>query len=99
MTPRYRAVVTDRLLMSRGERARETALKLAACVVPTSLLVGAMFAVGGRAAATAMLVFGELAAVGTATSVRTVRAAVIGGALLTLALFVLLVFFAYVRSA
>jgi hypothetical protein len=85
--------------MSRGERARETALRLAACVVPTSVLVAAMFAVGGRAAAVAMFVFGELAAVGTATSVRTVRAAVIGGMVLTSALFVLLVFFAYVRGA
>jgi hypothetical protein len=90
--------VTDRLLLSRRDRAREAALKLAACVVPTSILVVAMFVVGGRAAAVAMLVFGELAAVGTAASVRTVRAAAIGGALLTVALFVLLVFFAYLRS-
>jgi hypothetical protein len=46
-----------------------------------------------------MLVFGGLAAVGVATSVKTVRAAVIGGALLTVGLFALLLFFAYVRGA
>ena len=85
--------------MTRRERARETALKLAACVVPTTILVAVMFAIGGTSAAVAMLVFGELAAVGTATSVRTVRAAAIGGVLLTAGLFGLLVFFAYVRGA
>jgi hypothetical protein len=91
--------VTDRLLMTRRERAREASLKLAACIVPTSILVGAMFAVGGTPAAVAMLVFGELAAIGIATSVKTVRASVIGGLLLTPGLFAMLVFFAYVRGA
>lgn len=85
--------------MTRRERTREAALKLAACVVPTTVLVAAMFAVGGTSAATAMLVFGELAAVGTATSVKTVRAALIGGVLLTVALFAMLLFFVYVRNA
>jgi hypothetical protein len=85
--------------MSRRERARETTLKLAACVLPTGALVAAMFAVGGTPAAVAMLVFGGLAAVGAATSVKTVRAAVVGSALLTVGLFALLLFFAYVRGA
>jgi ABC-type multidrug transport system permease subunit len=72
--------------MSRRERARETTVKLAACVLPTGALVAAMFAVGGTPAAVTMLVFGGLAAV-------------IGGALLTVGLFALLLFFAYVRGA
>jgi hypothetical protein len=46
-----------------------------------------------------MLVFSGLAAVGVATSVETVRSAVVGGALLTVGLFALLVFFAYARGA
>lgn len=85
--------------MTRRERAREGILKLLACVVPTTLVVGAMFALGGRPAAIAMLVFGELAALGLATSVRTVRAAVIGGVLLAIGLIALLLFFVYVRNA
>jgi hypothetical protein len=85
--------------MTRRERTREAVLKLVACVVPTTLVVGAMFALGGRPAATAMLVFGELAALGLATSVRTVRAAVLGGILLAVGLVVLLLFFVYVRGA
>lgn len=85
--------------MTRRERAREGALKLLACLVPTTLVVGAMFALGGRAAAVAMLVFGELAAVGLATSVRTVRAAVVGGLVLAVALVAMLLFFVYVRGA
>jgi hypothetical protein len=85
--------------MTRRERAREAALKVGVSVTPTTALVAAMFAVGGKAAAVAMLVFGELAAIGVATSVRTVRAALIGGLLLVGALLALLVFFAYVRGA
>ena len=85
--------------MTRCEQVRETTLKLLACIVPTALLVGAMFAVGGRPAAIAILVFGGLAALGLATSVRTVRAAVISGLLLAAGLVAMLVFFAYVRSA
>jgi hypothetical protein len=85
--------------MTRRERARETGLKLLFSAAPTTALVAAMFAIGGTAAAVAMLVFGELAAVGLASSVRTVRAAMIGGLLLVGALFALLVFFAYVRGA
>ncbi len=86
--------------MTRRERAREGALKLLACLVPTTLIVGTMFALGGRPAAVAMLVFGELAALGLATSVRTVRAAaVIGGLVLALGLVAMLLFFVYVRGA
>jgi hypothetical protein len=85
--------------MTRRERAREGVLKLLACVVPTTAVVGTMFALGGRPAAIAMLVFGELAAVGLATSVRTVRVAVIGGIVLALALVAMLLFFVYVRGA
>jgi hypothetical protein len=91
--------VTDRLLMTRREQLRETALKLLACGAPTALLVGGMFAVGGTPAAIATLVFGGLAAAGLATSVRTVRAAVVGGLLLAVGLIAMLIFFAYVRSA
>jgi hypothetical protein len=85
--------------MTRREQLRETALKLLACEVPTALLVGSMFAIGGTPAAIATLVFGGLAVIGLATSVRTVRAAVIGGLLLAVGLVAMLVFFAYVRSA
>ena len=85
--------------MTRRERVREVALKLAACTVPSALLVGAMFAIGGKPAAVATLIFGGLAAIGLATSVRTLRAAVIGGLLLAAGLLAMLVFFAYVRSA
>jgi len=85
--------------MTRREQVRELTLKLLACIVPTALLVAAMFAVGGKPAAVATLIFGGLAAIGLATSVRTVRAAVIGGLLLAAGLLTMLVFFAYVRSA
>jgi hypothetical protein len=85
--------------MTRRKRLRETSLKLLACSGPTALLVGAMFAVGGTPAAIAALVFGGLAAAGLATSVRTVRAAVLGGLLLAVGLVAMLAFFAYVRSA
>ena len=85
--------------MTRRERAREGVLKLLACVVPTTAVVGAMFALGGRPAAIAMLVFGELAAVGLAASVRTLRAAVIGGVFLAAGLVAMLLFFVYVRNA
>jgi predicted RND superfamily exporter protein len=85
--------------MTRRERTREGVLKLVACLVPTTSVVGAMFALGGKPAAITMLVFGELAALGLATSVRTVRAAVIGGVLLAIALVMMLLFFVYVRSA
>ena len=85
--------------MTRREKLRETVLKLLACGVPTALLVGAMFVVGGTPAAIATLVFGGLAAAGLATSVRTVRAALIGGMLLALGLLAMLIFFAYVRGA
>ena len=56
-------------------------------------------AIGGKPAAVAVLVFGGLAAVALATSVRTVRAAAISGLLLAAGLVALLVFFAYVRGA
>jgi hypothetical protein len=85
--------------MTRRAQARETALKILACGGPTAVLVGAMFAIGGNPAAIAILVFGGLAALGLATSVRTVRAAVIGGLALVAGLVALLVLFAYVRSA
>ena len=85
--------------MTRRERVRELTLKLLACTVPTALLVGATFAVGGKPAAVATLIFGGLAAIGLATSVRTVRAAVISGLLLAGGLVAMLVFFAYVRGA
>ena len=85
--------------MTRRAQAREMVLKMVACVLPTALLVGAMFAVGGKPAAIAALVFGGLAALGLATSVRTVRAAVIGGVLLAVGLVAMLAFFAYVRNA
>ncbi|TML04693.1 MAG: hypothetical protein E6G36_05265 [Actinobacteria bacterium] len=85
--------------MTRHEQARELTLKLLGCTVPTALLVGVMFAIGGKPAAVAMLVFGGLAAVALATSVRTFRAAVISGLLLAAGLVAMLVFFAYVRSA
>ena len=85
--------------MTRHEQARELTLKLLGCTVPTALLVGVMFAIGGKPAAVAVLVFGGLAAVALATSVRTVRAAAISGLLLAAGLVALLVFFAYVRGA
>jgi hypothetical protein len=85
--------------MTRRERAREGVFKLLACLVPTTAVVGAMFALGGRSAAIAMLVFGELAALGLATSVRTVRAALIGGIVLSVGLVAMLLFFVYVRGA
>ena len=85
--------------MTRREQVRELTLKLLACSVPTALLVGTTFAVGGKPAAVATLVFGGLAAIGLATSVRTVRAAVISGLLLAGGLVAMLVFFAYVRGA
>ncbi len=85
--------------MSRREQLRELTLKVVACVVPTTVLVGILFAMGGKPAAIATLVFGELAALALATSVRTVRAAVIGGVLLAVGLVAMLLFFAYVRGA
>jgi hypothetical protein len=85
--------------MTRRDQLREAVLKLLACSVPTALLVGGMFAIGGTKAAIATCVFGGLAAAGLATSVRTVRAAVIGGVLLAAGLVAMLIFFAYVRSA
>ena len=85
--------------MTRREQVRELTLKLLGCTVPTAVLVGAMFAVGGKPAVVATLVFGGLAAVGLATSVRTVRAAVIGGLVLAGGLVAMLAFFAYVRNA
>ena len=85
--------------MTRREQVRELTLKLLGCTVPTAVLVGAMFAVGGKPAAVATLIFGALAAIALATSVRTVRAAVISGLLLAAGLVAMLVFFAYVRSA
>ena len=91
--------MTDRLLMTRRERARELTLKLLGCSAPTALLVAGMFAIGGRPAAITMLVFGGLAAAALATSVRTIRAAAVGGLLLAGGLFLMLLFFAYVRGA
>ena len=85
--------------MTRRAQFREAVLKILACVVPTALLVGTMFAIGGKPAAVATLVFGGLAAIGLATSVRSVRAAVIGGLAIAAGLIAMLVFFAYVRSA
>jgi small-conductance mechanosensitive channel len=85
--------------MTRREQVRELTLKLLGCTVPTATLVGAMFAIGGRPAAVATLVFGGLAAVALATSVRTVRAGVISGLLLAAGLVAMLAFFAYVRGA
>jgi hypothetical protein len=84
--------------MTRRELFREFTLRLAACAVPTAILVGALFALGGRPAAIATLVFGGLAVVALATSVRSFRAAVIGGLLLATGLVAMLLFFAYVRS-
>jgi hypothetical protein len=85
--------------MTRREQLREAVLKVVASTGPTALFVGAMFAAGGTSAAVAYLVFGGLAAVGLATSVRTVRAAAIGGLLLAFGLVALLLFFVYVRNA
>ena len=85
--------------MTRREQVRELTLKLLGCTVPTAVLVGAIFAVGGKPAAVAILVVGGLAAIGLATSVKTVRAAVISGMLLAAGLVALLAFFAYVRGA
>lgn len=85
--------------MTRREQLRESGFKVAACAVPTTVLVGILFALGGRPAAIATLVFGELAALALATSVRTVRTAVIGGLLLAAGLVAMLLFFAYVRGA
>jgi hypothetical protein len=85
--------------MTRRALLREFALKLAACAIPTAILVVTLLALGGKPAAIATLVFGGLAVVGLATSVQTVRAAVIGGVLLAAGLAAMLLFFAYVRSA
>jgi len=91
--------LTDRLLLTRRDRARELALKLVGCGAPTALLVGGILGLGGRAAAVATAVFGGLAALALATSVRTVRGAVIGGIALATGLLAMLLFFAYVRGA
>jgi hypothetical protein len=91
--------VTDRLLMTRREQLRESGFKLVACALPTTVLVAILFALGGKPAAVATLIFGELAALALATSVRTVRAAAIGGVLLAAGLVGMLLFFAYVRGA
>lgn len=85
--------------MTRREQLRELGLKSAASAVPTTLLVATLFAVGGKPAAVATLVFGELAALALATTVRTLRAAVIGGVFLAVGLVAMLLFFAYVRGA
>lgn len=85
--------------MTRREQLREAGLKVVACALPPTLLVGVLFALGGKPAAVATLIFGELAALALATSVRTVRAAMIAGVLLALGLVAMLLFFAYVRGA
>jgi hypothetical protein len=91
--------LTDRLLMTRSEQLREFALKVAACLSPTAVLVGVLFALGGTAPAILTLVFGGLAGVALATSMRSIRGAIAAGLLLALGLVLLLLFFAYVREA
>jgi hypothetical protein len=81
------------------ERLREPILKLIACVLPTTVLVGVLFLLGGKGAAIATLVFGELAAVAIATTMRPVRGSIVAGWLLAVGLVAMLLFFAYVREA
>ncbi len=85
--------------MTRSEQLRELTLKVAACVSPTTVLVAVLFALGGTAPAILTLVFGGLAALALATTVRSVRGALAAGLLLALGLVLMLLFFAYVREA
>ena len=66
--------------MTRREQVRELTLKLLGCTVPTALLAGAMFAVGGKPAAVATLVFGGLAAIAAGLVAMLVFFAYVRGA-------------------
>ncbi len=71
--------MSDRLLWTRRQKARDAALKLAACLGPIAVLVVVVVLTGGRATAVAMGSFGGLVALVIATDVRTPRGALIGG--------------------
>ena len=71
--------MSDRLLWTRRQKARDAALKLAACLAPIAVLVLVVVLTGGRATAIAMGSFGGLVALVIATDGRTPRGALVGG--------------------
>lgn len=90
--------MSDRLLFTRQERARDFAVKFLACLTPTALLFVVILALGGQTAALTTGLFGGLAALGLATTVRTRRGAVGTGIVIGVVMVLLLLFFADVRG-
>ncbi len=81
--------MTDGLLLTRGERARGFALKLAGGLAPSLVLVVVAAALGGGAVAVAIAVLGIMCGLVVATSARTVRGALTAGVVIAALLFLL----------
>jgi hypothetical protein len=71
--------MTDGLRLTRQERTRSFALKLAGGLGPTLVLVGVAALAGGKAVAVAIAVLGVLCGLVVVTSARTVRGAALAG--------------------
>ena len=78
--------MSDRLLWTRRQKARDAALRVAAALGPLAILVLFVLATGGRATAVAMASVGGMVALAIVGDVRTVRGALIAGSAIAAAL-------------
>jgi len=85
----YDRVMSDRLLWTRRQKARDAALRLGALLGPVAALVLLVLATGGRATAVAMGVIGGMVALAIAGDIRRPRGALIGGIAIAVALLAL----------
>jgi hypothetical protein len=81
--------MTDRLLLTRGERFRIFALRFVGGVGPSLVLALGVVALGGGSVAVAIAFVGLLLGLVVATTARTDRGAVVGGVVIAVALLLL----------
>ena len=81
--------MTDRLLLTRSERFRIFALRVAVGVGPSLVLALGAAALGGGSVAVAVAFLGLLLGLVVATTARTDRGAVVGGVVIAVALLLL----------
>ena len=85
----YDRGVSDRLLWTRRQKARDAGLRVAASLGPVAALVLLVLATGGRATAVAIGVVGAMVALVIAGDVRSPRRALIGGVAIAVGLLAL----------
>ena len=87
--------MTDRLLLTRGERFRIFAVRVGGGVGPSLVLALGVAALGGGTVAVAIAFLGLLLGLVVATTARTDRGAVVGGVVTAVVLLLLQVVIAW----